>query len=117
MTEKNRALKELADKDYEWGFVSDIESEVIPPGLNEDVIRLISAKKKEPEWLTEWRLDAYRQWLTMTEPTWAKIHYEPIDYQDDQLLRCAQVRRRRAEEPGRSRSRSCWRPMRSSASR
>ena len=82
MTEKNRALKELAEKEYEWGFVSDVESEVIPPGLNEDVVRLISAKKKEPAWLTEWRLEAYRQWTKMVEPTWAKVHYPAIDYQD-----------------------------------
>ncbi len=66
---------------YKYGFVTDIESEVVPPGLNEDVIRLISAKKGEPEWMLEWRLRAYRHWLTMREPTWANVKYGPIDYQ------------------------------------
>src|SRR5689334_24631826 len=66
---------------YKYGFVTDIESETIPPGLSEDVIRLISAKKKEPEWLLEWRLKSYRHWLTMKEPTWQNVHYPPIDYQ------------------------------------
>src|SRR5256885_6124161 len=66
---------------YKYGFVTDIESETVPPGLNEDVIRLISAKKDEPEWMLEWRLKAYRHWLTMKEPTWANVHYPAIDYQ------------------------------------
>ena len=66
---------------YKYGFVTDIESESVPPGLSEDVIRLISAKKGEPEWMLEWRLKAYRHWLTMTEPTWANVKYGPIDYQ------------------------------------
>jgi len=73
-------LEEVASRDYEWGFVTDVEQETIPPGLNEDVVRLISAKKGEPEWMTEWRLKAYRHWLEMKEPEWANIHYEPIDY-------------------------------------
>ncbi|MGH7568778.1 MAG: Fe-S cluster assembly protein SufB [Gemmatimonadales bacterium] len=66
---------------YKYGFVTDIESEVVPPGLSEDVIRLISVKKGEPEWMLEWRLRAYRHWLTMREPTWANVKYGPIDYQ------------------------------------
>ncbi len=66
---------------YKYGFVTDIESEVVPPGLNEDVIRLISSKKGEPEWLLEWRLRAYRNWLQMPEPHWANVRYGPIDYQ------------------------------------
>src|SRR3954465_642 len=66
---------------YKYGFTTDIESEVVPPGLNEDVIRLISAKKGEPEWMLEYRLRAYRQWLKMTEPKWANVKYQPIDYQ------------------------------------
>ena len=74
-------LEEYAQRDYAFGFVTDIEQETVPPGLDEDVIRLISAKKHEPEWMTEWRLRAYRHWLTMKEPTWANVHYEPIDYQ------------------------------------
>jgi Fe-S cluster assembly protein SufB len=66
---------------YKYGFVTDIEAEVIPPGLNEDVIRLISSKKGEPEWLLEWRLRAYRNWLKMPEPHWPNVKYGPIDYQ------------------------------------
>ena len=71
----------LATQEYKYGFVTDIEQETVPPGLNEDVIRLISAKKHEPEWLSEWRLKAFRHWLTMKEPTWANVKYGPIDYQ------------------------------------
>jgi Fe-S cluster assembly protein SufB len=71
----------LATQEYKYGFVTDIEQETVPPGLNEDVIRLISAKKHEPEWLLQWRLKAFRHWLTMKEPTWANVKYGPIDYQ------------------------------------
>ncbi|WP_349360837.1 Fe-S cluster assembly protein SufB [Stappia sp.] len=67
---------------YKYGFVTDIESEKAPKGLNEDIIRFISAKKNEPEWMLEWRLDAYRRWLTMTEPTWARVEYPKIDFND-----------------------------------
>ena len=67
--------------DYKFGFVTEIESDFAPKGLDEDTVRFISAKKQEPEWLTEWRLKAYRHWLTMTEPTWQNVHYPPIDYQ------------------------------------
>jgi Fe-S cluster assembly protein SufB len=71
----------LIEREYKAGFVTDIDSDSVPPGLSEDVIRLISDKKGEPEWLLEWRLKAYRQWLKMTEPTWQNVHYPPIDYQ------------------------------------
>jgi Fe-S cluster assembly protein SufB len=67
---------------YKYGFVTDIESELAPKGLNEDIVRFISAKKSEPEWMTEWRLQAYRRWLTLEEPTWARVRYPRIDYQD-----------------------------------
>jgi Fe-S cluster assembly protein SufB len=77
----NRELKAIAAKEYEWGFVSDIESDTIPPGLDETVIRAISARKGEPEWLLAWRLDAYRRWQPMVEPDWAFVRYPPIDYQ------------------------------------
>jgi Fe-S cluster assembly protein SufB len=77
---KNYEVEELAKQEYKWGFVTDIESDVVPPGLNEDVIRLISAKKKEPEFMLEWRLKAYRHWLTMAEPTWANVKFPKIDY-------------------------------------
>lgn len=75
-------VEELANQQYKWGFVTDIEQETVPRGLNEETVRLISAKKNEPEFMLEWRLKAYRQWLTMTEPTWQNVHYPPIDYQD-----------------------------------
>ncbi|MBD1845511.1 Fe-S cluster assembly protein SufB [Cyanobacteria bacterium FACHB-63] len=72
----------LVNQPYKYGFVTDIESDTIPRGLSEDVIRLISAKKEEPEWLLDFRLKAYRQWLKMTEPNWAELGYAPIDYQN-----------------------------------
>ena len=71
----------VSDK-YKYGFVSDIEADTAPIGLNEDIVRFISAKKEEPEWLLEWRLKAYRHWLTMEEPEWANVHYPKIDFQD-----------------------------------
>ncbi len=74
--------RDLVDKEYKYGFVSDIESDFAPKGLSEDTVRFISAKKNEPAWLLEWRLQAYRYWLTMTEPDWAKVKHPPIDYQD-----------------------------------
>lgn len=77
-----QTLEEHTSSDYKYGFTSDIDTEVFPKGLNEDVIRQISAKKEEPEWLLEWRLKAYRHWLTMEEPHWPNVKYEPIDYQD-----------------------------------
>src|SRR5882757_11124537 len=67
---------------YKYGFVTDIESDKAPKGLSEDIVRFISAKKNEPEWMLAWRLDAYRRWLTMSEPKWARVNYGPIDYQD-----------------------------------
>ena len=78
-------IQKLVDQPYKHGFVTDIESDVVPKGLNEDVIRLISGKKGEPEWLLEFRLKAYRHFLTMTEPTWAHVHYPKIDFNDIHL--------------------------------
>ena len=75
------SIEELANKEYKYGFVSDIESESFPIGLNEDIICKISRIKNEPEFMLEWRLKAYRHWLTLKEPNWANIHYDPIDYQ------------------------------------
>jgi Fe-S cluster assembly protein SufB len=74
-------IRRIADRAYGAGFVTDVEIDSVPPGLSEDVIRLISAKKREPGWLLEWRLAAYRRWLTMKEPTWQSVRYPPIDYQ------------------------------------
>jgi len=76
------SIETLVNREYQYGFVTDIESDTIPRGLNEDVIRLISAKKEEPVFMLEWRLKAYRRWLTMKEPHWANVTYPPIDYQD-----------------------------------
>ncbi|OGO91826.1 MAG: Fe-S cluster assembly protein SufB [Coxiella sp. RIFCSPHIGHO2_12_FULL_44_14] len=81
MHNENRYLETMVNKTYEHGFVTDIESDIIPPGLSEEVVRLISAKKKEPPFLLEWRLRAYRHWLTLTPPTWAHVRFTPIDYQ------------------------------------
>jgi len=74
-------VEEFVTRRYKQGFVTDIETDTVPPGLNEDVIRLISRKKGEPEWMLEWRLEAYHHWLGMTEPHWAHVHYPPIDFQ------------------------------------
>ncbi len=82
MPAKNSEVKKLVDKKYRHGFVTDIGSDTIPPGLNEDVIRLISRKKDEPQFMLDWRLKAYRHWVTLREPDWAKLDIDPIDYQD-----------------------------------
>jgi len=76
------AIQDFTDREYKYGFVTNIEADTIPPGLSEEVIRLISAKKNEPDWLLQWRLKAYRHWLTLEEPAWSNVHYPPIDYQD-----------------------------------
>ncbi len=81
MSTPTNAIEALVNREYKWGFVTEIEQDIAPPGLNEDTIRLISSKKNEPEWLLEWRLKAYRHWLTIKEPTWHNVHYPPIDYQ------------------------------------
>ena len=82
MSTATETIEQLATREYKYGFVTDVEADTIPKGLNEDVVRLISKKKEEPEWLLEWRLKAYRLWLTMKEPTWQNVKYEPINYQD-----------------------------------
>ena len=82
MSDSTQTIETFANQEYKWGFVTDIAADTIPRGLNEDVIRLISAKKEEPEWLLEWRLKAYRHWLTLKEPTWANVSYPKIDYND-----------------------------------
>src|SRR6187397_928594 len=82
MSTSTETIEQLANREYKYGFITDVEAETIPKGLKEDVVRMISAKKEEPEWLLEWRLKAYRIWLTMKEPTWHNVKYDPIDYQD-----------------------------------
>ncbi|MDB5328849.1 MAG: Iron-regulated transporter rane component SufB, partial [Phycisphaerales bacterium] len=75
-------IETLANQEYKWGFVSDVESDTLPPGLSEETVRFISAKKNEPQWMLDWRLKAYRHWLTMTEPHhWGMLKYNKIDYQ------------------------------------
>jgi Fe-S cluster assembly protein SufB len=82
MSTEQSTIEELANREYKYGFVTDIEAEAVPRGLNEDIIRLISTKKQEPDWLLEWRLKAYRHWQTMVEPRWSNVKYAEIDYQD-----------------------------------
>ncbi|MBI4231313.1 MAG: Fe-S cluster assembly protein SufB, partial [Planctomycetes bacterium] len=76
------AIRELADREYRYGFVTPIEEDSIPKGLDEGVVRFISQKKGEPSWLLEWRLKAYRHWRTMKEPVWSNVRYPRIDYQE-----------------------------------
>jgi hypothetical protein len=80
MSTDNSAIEQFVNTEYKYGFVSDIATDSLPPGLNEEVIRTISAKKQEPEFLLQWRLRAYRHWLTLAEPHWAKVRHAPIDY-------------------------------------
>lgn len=82
MNTENDVLDEVVNSDYKYGFISDIEQEIAPKGLSEDVVRMISSKKEEPEWMLEWRLSAYRHWLTMKEPKWPNVHYPTIDFTD-----------------------------------
>ncbi len=82
MKPKPTSIQDIANQDYKYGFTSDFEAETIPPGLSEDIIRMISAKKNEPEFMLEWRLKAYRHWITLTEPTWPNVHYPPIKFKE-----------------------------------
>src|SRR3954453_9457528 len=81
MSTATETIESLVKQEYKYGFFTEVETDSAPPGLNEDIVRLISAKKKEPEFMLAWRLKAYRHWLTMKEPTWPHVHYGPIDYQ------------------------------------
>ncbi|MEI6313181.1 MAG: Fe-S cluster assembly protein SufB [Bacteroidota bacterium] len=82
MSENNQILEDHTNSEYKWGFVSDLEQEFAQKGLNEEIVRFISRKKNEPEWLLEWRLEAYRIWKNMKEPMWSNVHYPAIDFQD-----------------------------------
>jgi Fe-S cluster assembly protein SufB len=81
MSTATETIESLVKQEYKYGFVTDVEADSAPPGLNEDIVRLISAKKNEPQFMLDWRLKAFRHWLTMKEPTWPHVHYPPIDYQ------------------------------------
>ena len=82
MKEELDVLEQTVASDYKYGFVTNIDTDIVPKGLNEDVIRLISKKKNEPEWMLNWRLKAYAHWLKMEEPKWPNVKYPPINYQD-----------------------------------
>ena len=99
-------VRDYTGHEYKYGFVTEIEADIVPKGLDEDVVRLISAKKGEPAWMTEWRLKALARWRTMEEPTLGQGRASADRLSGDQLLRRAQVRRRSAQEPGRGRSRA-----------
>ena len=81
MAEKNEYVRQVAEQKYEYGFTTDVHTEVIPVGLTEDVVRLISEKKGEPQWMLDFRLKAFRHWQTMRQPTWGHVTIPPIDYQ------------------------------------
>src|SRR5881394_471015 len=82
MSTATETIEQFVNKEYQYGFVTDLEADAAPRGLTEDTVRLISRKKNEPEFLLEWRLKAYRYWLTMKEPVWPNVHYPKIDFQD-----------------------------------
>jgi hypothetical protein len=82
MSTATETIEGLVKQEYKYGFYTDVETESAPPGLSEDTIRLISRRKNEPAWLTDWRLKAFRHWLTLEEPAWPKVHHEKINYQD-----------------------------------
>ena len=82
MSDSMQTLEKHTQSEYKYGFTSDIESDTLPKGLNEDIVKAISAKKQEPEFMLEWRLKAFRQWEQMREPSWPNVDYPPIDYQD-----------------------------------
>src|SRR5260370_39048114 len=86
MSTSLNTIRDLADREYKWGFVTEVEEERVPKGLNEDIIRVISAKKNEPEFMLQWRLKAYRHWASLekaqAEPKWANVKYRPIEYQE-----------------------------------
>ena len=82
MSTEQKELESLVNRRYQYGFVTDIEQDSLPPGIDEDVIHAISRRKNEPEFMLEWRLKAYRHWLTMREPEWAHVHYSPVNYQE-----------------------------------
>ena len=81
MSTSTKEIENLIGREYKQGFVTDLDADTFPPGLNEDVIRALSAKKNEPEFMLEWRLQSYRHWLTMKSPEWAFVKFDPIDYQ------------------------------------
>ena len=106
VAESNATLDELVQSEYEHGFYTDIEEDRIAPGLSEDVVRLISAKKNEPQYVLDWRLKAFRKWREMPLPNWAQAQDRADRFRSDHLLRRAEIDGRRPEKPRRSRSRT-----------
>src|SRR5215831_1313386 len=98
MPTSTETIEELASQEYKWGWTMDLEADEAPPGLSEEIIRFISHKKKEPEWLLEWRLKAFRHWQRMKEPTWAKTEYPPIDYQAIKYYSAPKAKKKSMEE-------------------
>ena len=81
MSTGTETIEQLAQQEYRYGFTSNVEADLAPRGLNEDIVRFISAKKNEPDWLLDWRLKSYRAWQTLRDPDWANVRHEPIDFQ------------------------------------
>ena len=102
MATESDNIESFVNQRYKHGFITDIESEGLPPGLDEDVIRAISALKKEPEFMLEWRLRAYRLWLEMKEPAWAHVHYPPIDFNEISYFSAPKSDKKRALSSARS---------------
>ena len=103
MPETTATVHDLAEREYRYGFVTEVDQDTLPPGLDEGMVRAISARKGEPEWLLEWRLKAFRHWLEMNEPRWPNVHYQPIDYQA--ISYYSAPRRRHPRQPRRGRPR------------
>jgi len=110
VSSKPQDVEALLAQKYRHGFVTDIESDSLPPGLDEDVVAAISKKKHEPQFLLDWRLKAFRHWLTMQEPTWAHVHYKPIDYQDISYYSAPRAHRRMHPRASMKWTRNCSRP-------
>ncbi len=111
-TEQKDILKDITDKEYEYGFVSDIDIEDFPKGLNEEIVRRISQRKGEPDWLLEFRLKAYRYWTTLEEPDWGHLEFEKPNYQDIRYLAIQSIPSwsiRSTSWASTSKSRKCWR--------
>ena len=102
MEDSNKIINEVTSSDYKYGFVTDIDTEMIHRGLDEETVRIISAKKNEPDWLLQFRLKAFRHWQTLEIPTWPHLTIPPIDYQDI-IYYAAPKKKGRPEKPGRSR--------------
>ena len=115
MATSTDSIEQLANQDYKYGFVTEIDAEAVPAGLNEEIIRIISDKKGEPEWLLEWRLKAFRFWQTMAEPAWHNVHFPAGRLPEHHLLLGAEAEAG-AGEPRRPRSGRSRRPSTSSAS-